>query len=84
MGEMRKEIKEIKNKLEKLETRFEHFETKVENAFETLICEVRITNNTLQGIWNIGDEILKTGSKQRKVSEMMSQAYEKAAEELKV
>ncbi len=67
----------------RLEARIENFETKVENAFNTLINEVRITNNTLQGIWNVADEVLRVGSKQRKVSEIMSQAYEKAVEELK-
>ncbi|OQA11599.1 MAG: hypothetical protein BWY64_04080 [bacterium ADurb.Bin363] len=52
--------KELQNFKQEINERLEH----IEDCLKELIKEVRITNNTLQGVFNLGYEFLKLGVKQ--------------------
>ncbi len=54
----------------------------IENALQILIQEVRIGNNTLQGVFNVGFESYKNVAMQRDVSEILRKAYEEAFQKL--
>jgi len=74
--------KRIEVRLDRLETRLENFEAKVESAFNTLIGEVRITNSTLQGVFNVGFESYKNIFAQKEAAAIIAKAYEEAYKKL--
>lgn len=62
----------VENRLDNVENRLNN----VENTLDLLVQEVRITNNTLQGVFNVGFESYKNVALQREAAEMLSKAYE--------
>jgi len=84
--------KDVNNRFEKVENRLDKVENrldKVENSLDSvqgclkeLISEVKITNNTLQGVFNVGFESLKAVAVQKSVIFDLSIACQKAYEKM--
>lgn len=79
---MEDRIAKLEEGQKRLEARLENFESKVENAFNTLIAEVRTTNSTLQGVFNVGFESYKNVFAQKEAASIIARAYEEAYKKL--